>query len=287
MIQLIYTNNTGQSITFPSADYKLNKLSGLDNTDQDVFTQKSPGIDGAKYIGSLYQPREITLEGATSSGTVAAMYTKRAYLNRIINDRNIEGTLQINIYDSVSVKSYTIKGVANIRFAAKDASTATARFNIVFKCSSPFFNILPINSEILGLTVSNLTFPVTFPVIFSYSSGSNSKTVVNSGNVETGVLFTVTGACQNPTITNETTGEYLKFLGLSLATGQVMTIQTGYDNNVTVDMGLGDTNGMRYLDLNSRFFYLQPGNNIITIDDDFGFPFGTCSLSWYNKLTGV
>lgn len=288
MIAITYTNSAGISLAIPGADYKLNQLKGLENTNQDVFTQKSPGLDGAQYIGSLYDMREIVADAAISSGTIEEMYTKRAYLNRVVNDSNIEGSIQIDITTSTGVKSYQINGVAaDIRFNPKDASIPTARFSLTFRCANPFLNILPAKSQALGITTPNLTFPVTFPIVFSYGTGSNTAVVTNDGNKPAGITFTLTGPAQNPIITNETTGEYLKFINLTLAIGQVMTIETGRINQVLVDMGTGDPNGMQYVDQNSRFFYLQPGNNTITIDDDLGFVNGTCVLDWYDILTGV
>jgi hypothetical protein len=288
MIEIIYTNNKGISLTIPSTDYNFNKIIGLENPVQEIFLQKSPGINGAQFIGSLYNIRELSLDGAISSGTLEDMYTKRAYINRVINDQNIEGSLQINITTSTGVISYQINTIAaQIRFAPKDASIPTARFNIGFKCANPFLNILPAKSETLGITTPGLTFPVTFPTVFSTSTGSNTAIINNTGNVDAGLLLTVTGPSVNPIITNQKTGEYLKFVGLTLGIGQVMTIQTGRINQITVNTGTGDNNGFQFLDLNSRFFNVVPGNNTITIYDDLGFNNGTCVLSWYDQLTGV
>ena len=60
-------------------------------------------------------------------------------------------------------------------------------------------------------TTGGLTFDLTFDLTFSASSGGDTVTVTNDGNVPTPAVFTIDGPVSNPTIENTTLGKELSF----------------------------------------------------------------------------
>lgn len=70
-----------------------------------------------------------------------------------------------------------------------------------------------------------LSFPLTFPLVFSGGSGASLMTVTNGGNFWTPAAFTVDGpADAGFSVVNETTGEELVTQGIALAEGDSITI---------------------------------------------------------------
>ncbi len=68
-----------------------------------------------------------------------------------------------------------------------------------------------------------LSFPLSFPLVFGTST-PGLMTVVNDGTFATPPVYTISGPAVDPVITNETTGDAITTSGLTLASGQVATI---------------------------------------------------------------
>ena len=69
-MELTYINSSGESITLKqSRPYFLTKIDGTGNIRQTVNTFKAPDQDGAFYISSTLDMRNITLEGTVVADT--------------------------------------------------------------------------------------------------------------------------------------------------------------------------------------------------------------------------
>ncbi len=133
------------------------------------------------------------------------------------------------------------------------------------------------------------------PNPFWYNPTENDETVTegtptvcaNAGDVETPVRIVIDGPCKDPVITNTTTGEAIKVIGV-VDTGETLTITTGFGEKTIVhDDGATETNWMPNLDsTNKDFFYLNRGNNSITIADDTVNTV-TATIYWYDRFLGV
>lgn len=77
-MELTYINADGRSITLKQdRPYFLKKIDGTGNTRQTVNTFKAPDQDGAFYISSTLDMRNITLEGTVVANTPDEAYTLR------------------------------------------------------------------------------------------------------------------------------------------------------------------------------------------------------------------
>lgn len=65
-----------------------------------------------------------------------------------------------------------------------------------------------------------------WPYDLTPSSVFAEETITNTGQIETWPVWTITGPGTNPTLTNLTTGEVLELSGLTLAAGDVVTVDT-------------------------------------------------------------
>lgn len=101
---------------------------------------------------------------------------------------------------------------------------------------------------------SGLTFPTTPNFAFGASSGG-SFTLNNTGNYRTTPFFTIQGPCQNPQITNPSTGQIIK-INASLGASDTISIDT-QNGAVTLN---GTANRNTWVEPTSTlFFTLPPG----------------------------
>lgn len=93
-MELTYTNRDGESITLKqSRPYFLTKIDGTGNIRQTVNTFKAPDQDGAFYISSTLDMRNITIEGTVVADTPDEAYKRRQHLLQIFSPKLL-GTLQ-------------------------------------------------------------------------------------------------------------------------------------------------------------------------------------------------
>jgi hypothetical protein len=130
-----------------------------------------------------------------------------------------------------------------------------------------------------------LIFPEGDDIIFS--SLSNQEVIINNtGDVPAPVRIQFLGGSTNPTITNETTGEFIT-VNKVIASNEILEITTGYgDKRVELIADDGTrTNAFNYIDLDSTFFSLALGENILSYNADSG-ACSTRSIYYSNKYLG-
>ena len=105
-----------------------------------------------------------------------------------------------------------------------------------------------------------LTFNATFDALFP-SSGGGPLVINNTGNTETFPILTISGYCNSPTISNASTGWSLSLLGLTINTG----------DHVTIDL---QTHSVKYFDgTNPNGLNIRGAINATTV--------------WPNSVTGI
>ncbi|MDV2887979.1 phage tail family protein, partial [Alkalihalophilus pseudofirmus] len=83
-----YTNRDGESITLKqSRPYFLTKVDGTGNIRQTVNTFKAPDQDGAFYISSTLDMRNITIEGTVVADTPNEAYKRRQRFLQIFSPK--------------------------------------------------------------------------------------------------------------------------------------------------------------------------------------------------------
>lgn len=93
-MELNYINEDGESITLKqSRPYFLSKVDGTGNIRQTVNTFKAPDQDGAFYISSTLDMRNITIEGTVVADNPNDAYMLRQRFLKIFSPKLL-GTLQ-------------------------------------------------------------------------------------------------------------------------------------------------------------------------------------------------
>jgi hypothetical protein len=112
-------------------------------------------------------------------------------------------------------------------------------------------------------------FPFTMSpidkVIFGQIIPSNVAT--NTGQVDAPIVIEINGACVNPMIENQTTGEFIKFKNLTMGANDKLIIDTTFGQK---RVELNGVNIFNKLDFASTFFNLGIGDNAIDFTDETG-----------------
>lgn len=130
-----------------------------------------------------------------------------------------------------------------------------------------------------------MTFPLVLPTKFS--NVSFYKYVENKGDTDMPVQIIYTGPAVNPCVTNETTGEFIK-VNMELDEHEKLVINTA-DGKQTVNLVTPHETRDVYnnIDLNSTFFNLIVGKNLLKYSSDSEISKDTVSVQYVNRYTGV
>lgn len=126
-----------------------------------------------------------------------------------------------------------------------------------------------------------MVLPTTFGNTFYY------KNIDNKGDTDTPVKIIYTGPAVNPKITNKTTGEFIK-VNRTIDEAERLVIDTG-DGRQTVNLETphGTIDVYNDIDINSTFFNLIVGKNLIEYSSDSEISKDTVSIEYVNRYTGV
>lgn len=139
-------------------------------------------------------------------------------------------------------------------------------FNVSVK-ADPFWSEYPAQQETVFLTssvsLSGDGFPITFPWDWSEEGDLVYADCINTGASPVSPVITIYGNAPNAVITNETTGQLLRFTGYELPNDQALVIDMAAKTCI-VD---GTTSVFGYIDwaLGSSFWDLAIGTNAISL----------------------
>jgi hypothetical protein len=283
-MELKYTNEGGDSITLKqSRPYFLAKIDGTGNVRQTVNTFKAPEQDGAFYISSTLDIRNITLEGTVVADTPDEAYTRRQRFLQIFSPK-LRGTLLYRgrqIACVVEEAGFTVSSRQRI-----------PNFFVSLLCPSPFFETPDEVRQELASWIPLFEFELEIPgggMEFGMRQPSQIITVDNIGDVSCGceIVFRALGTVTNPELLNIDTGEYIRVL-TTMNAGDELRVYTHFAGKrvVSVD-GSTETNAFSLLDTNSSFFQLAAGHNTLRYDASVNMELLEVSIYYRPQFLGV
>lgn len=284
MQKLIFTNVRGESVELGNTKpYILSHIDGAGGVESDIKTTRSPYQDGSTYIRTQLEDRLLTITGAVMGKSREEMYELRNQLARILNAKLGPGRLEY-INDA---KVYSIQAVPDGSPIWGDRYANNQLFTAAFLCPDPYWNDEFESAIDLKYFSGGLTFPLVLPTTFTLIGFKN--VFVNAGDVETPVLIRYYGPAVNPVVENETTGEYIR-VNYSLSDTDVLEINTAFGRKrveVVAEDG-SRTNVFHWIDLNSTFFNLQPGDNVLSYSSDIqNIDKAKVTVTWQNRYSGA
>ncbi|MCT1575703.1 phage tail family protein [Oceanobacillus kimchii] len=283
MRRLTFENSRGESITFYRNPFVIESLTGISESDVVTQGQTSPYQDGERYIDSILQPRYPTLEGAINNTDLKAIKFYRNRVLRVCNPKLGLGKITLELDGDIkeifavpdAVPSFPEKG-----------SNVYQRFMIVWKCPDPYWRDPQEVSRALRSYRGKFILPTTFP--FELGISGDSTTLYNGGDVDAPVTIDIQGPVTRPRVINKTTGKFV-ILNRSLSEDEVLHMNTN-DQNKRVEIYRGAKTiekAIGYLDHDSDFWKLEPGDNEIQYIADAGNANAIVAIAWHNHYLGM
>jgi hypothetical protein len=237
------------------------------------------GRDGG-YVGSqFYGMRLITLTGVFFAGSAAALETARRNLASALATSSVTMTITTN-----AGNQYLINCNLDSLDMPIQRAISTAPFKISLIATDPtiYDNSA---SGLMSVTVNparggGITWPITWPI--TWAAGSQPTTVNNTGNVTVYPTITLTDQMTNPTITNQTTGQFFTLTGFTTSAGDVLIIDMA---NRTVLLNGGSV--LPFVTTTSSWWPLIPGNNTVNLNTANGADTTVATVKWRSGYRAI
>lgn len=193
---------------------------------------------------------------------------------------------ELLIYYTNDFKKYRIYGKVEDSAEFNDRKKNHDKATISFYCQDSYW--LDENGKDIDIksVTAGLSFPLSLPNSFSLVSFY--KEIDNIGDVEAPVQIEYVGPALNPKVTNETTGEYIQ-VNMQIDEMEKLVIDTreGKETvNLITPHEIKDV--YNNIDLNSTFFKLIVGKNLIKYSSDIeGAKDKVTIIDYTNKYVGV
>jgi len=283
MDSILITNQNGENITLSNqAPYFLETIDGAGEVPVAIESQKAPFQDGSTYIDNTLENRALSIEGMiVTKSNPGALLAARRQMQRVLNPKL--GEVTITYYQGDQVRE--IKGLAESTpvFPAGQGNKGLyyQKFLLYLLCHQPFWLDTYFESREMSYLMGGITFKLMLPTVFS-RRGFQRK-AVNEGDVATPVEIEFKGPAVNPTVTNLTTGEFLK-VNRELEESDVLTISTDFGQKY---VRINGENAFHYIDLESSFWQLVPGDNMLSYQSNNDSIKTRVVVQWKNRYVGL
>lgn len=235
---------------------------------------KSPFGHGKASVGNNIDERLVTLQCALISNNETESEILRRKLLKAFNPL-AKGTLTI-MGNTYARALYDVEVTTAPKFLDEDYTDFQ---NIVMwqvNLIAPHAFISDMENTIVELckVTPFISFPFCVEKNDTWEVGSlnrGSLEYMNDGDAPTPIIMEIYGPVDAPKLTNETTGEFIQ-VHTPIKRNERLIIETSFANKrVTICSDTGEErNAFHYINLNSSFFRLIPGENTIAFDAEEG-----------------
>lgn len=265
--------------------YLKSPVQGLDMATLRTTSANRSGEDGNYIDNILFGERRVTLNGGINAvGSESDLITKRRLFEQIVarqKDENGVLVQKVLRFTAMDGNQYRVTGQP-LQSKMPLGNIRNSDFTIDWLADNPYVeSYAEATATVSTRTGGGLTFPADTPFDFSASIGGAS-TVTNDGNAPAYPVVTLNGPLTNPRISNETTGKFISLL-LTVNTGETVVIDMV---NRTIVQG-GVTNRMGTKSSDSKFWWLDPGDNVLSLVTTISGETGTAGISYRHSYVGI
>lgn len=261
--------------------YTITEIDGLYPPDAVINTTKNANMDGSVFNSSSVNDRAITITLSINSPAEA---------NRLLLYRYFKTKYPVRIYYKNGERDVYIDGYVSKMQVAYFEKKQTAQIEVT--CPKALFTgKREQRTEFSGI-VKKFNFPFAISekgVALSEVKALEQKSIINGGDVETGVLIRLhaIGSVVNPKIYNVDDSTHM-ILNVEMQSGDLIVINTRTkEKTVTMTRDGKESNIIRKLERGSRWFTLLPGDNVFSYEAD-SFPENLqCTFVVNNQFEGV
>lgn len=267
-------------------------LSHIEGIGQPTSTsQKTQGVeqDGCSADDALLDNRVIQLTTTIRTHNRENLDKLKRRVYRVINPKTYNPETgkrgELLIYYTNNANTYRIYGRVEDAVEFKERKNNHDSATISFLCVDPYWLDEKNSNAVVKSSTGGLKFPLKMPTEFAKVSFY--KEIDNIGDTETPLTIVFQGPAKNPKITNKTTGEFIK-VNMQIAEKERLVINTsqGYETvNLITPYETRDV--YNNIDLNSTFFKLQVGKNLLEYASDLEIAKDSVSVEFSNRYIGV
>lgn len=240
-------------------NFKIISVEGLESSDYEINISDNLFADGGRVNKKSIKPRPIVIEFDFTD--LESSEEIRQFLIGFFNPKN-SGTLFVNYSGTERYIKYAVESFKNKR----DSLYEPLNCIVDLICPNPHFNDIEVGDEI-STWIGGWKFKFKLPFKFK-QKGEPRKNIFNAGHLETPVQIVFKGPAVNPKVTNITTGKFIK-VNRTLSSDDTLYINTSYGNKtVEIERDGIRKNAFNYIDLDSTFFNLEVGDNLIEYSTD-------------------
>lgn len=282
---LTFINSKGDSIDLTNDyPYKLTLFEGTGGTSVNNQTQSSPYQDGAEYIDSLLEPRDLHVEFVIARSGQGEIEKMRQTVNKLFNPKLGIGTLRYN-YSGIKEIKVIIDAGPSFPVGNDNKAEGMQRVLVDFIAPDPYWRSPNDTSKPLQAYVGNFTLPFTLP--FELGTSGSRTTLYNEGDVPAPIRIDIQGPVTNPQIINNTTGAWLR-VNRSITADEILHIDTTEGRKrVEIYRGNNVYQAFGYLDHDSAWLTLEIGENIIEHIADAGDRNSLVAVTWNSQFVGI
>lgn len=271
------------------ARYRLTSLDGIGPVDAAPMTIKSPSQVGETAVDVTVPSRVVTVSGIIQASDLTDLWNARSVLSASLPVRPIRsgqtlplGRLRLIRDPLPPLEVYAVPISTHV--PAPKGSVGVLPFDVEFMAPQPDWRDTA-DTVLTFATAGGFTFAITLPL--TIPTNNIRQDLINAGDVDTPFVARLYGACTDPIIKNETTGEQVKITG-AIAAGDYIEVSTAFeDKHVWLVSGSTVTNVLSRYDIpSSTFWQLHPGVNTVSFTASINTS-GRAVLYWRTRYGGL
>lgn len=279
-----FINTNYESVEFSiSKPFLLKEIGGLSDLTAEHITYKGVNRDGEMYKSSTLKTREISIKFLLIANSNNELLSIREKVNRVFNPKLGEGKL-IYSYGNIERQIECIPDGTPVM-----GLTGNKRYcegEITLLAHNPYWKDLMEEGEIISTWIGGWKFKFKLPFKFK-QKGESKKNIYNNGHMETPIEIIFKGPAVNPAVINNRTGEFIK-VERNLTADDILYITTEFGNKkVEIERNGVRQNAFHYIDLDSTFFQLQVGDNMIEYNTANNLDPQSVEIRYRNRYVGI
>ena len=269
-----------EKLVLDEPDFGVTEYSGIEATDYELEKSVNSNFIGERLKRKKVLSRPIEIS-ADYLGSDELKSDKRQELIRFFSPFS-SGTLTVNYLGVEREIEYEVES-----FQIESQNVCDMlEFKVELSCMDPIFQDIVQTGETISTWVKGWAWKFTLPFKLK-ERGEPKKNVFNSGHTEAPLEIYFHGPAVNPKIMNLSTGEFIR-IKRELTSDDILYINTAFgQKKVEIIRGGVSTDAFDYIDLQSVFFSLQVGDNMLEYTSENGLDPQSVEVRYKNRYIGV
>lgn len=278
--KIIFTfESSGERLVMDGKEYGILDYEGLESTEYDLEIKDNINTPGGTLKRKRILPRPISVEFEYKGEDKSAVRQK---IIRFFSPYR-GGMLTVSMQGVERKIEYEVDGT--LKFKKKNIYYPLTGL-VELKCLDPLFQDVIENGEQISTWIGGWKWKFKLPFRMK-QRGEPQKNIINEGDVETPVEIEFHGPAVNPKIINHSTGEFIR-IKKEITSDEFLYINTAFGKKrVEIIRNGTREDAFDYIDLDSRFFSLRPGDNVIEYQSENGLAPQSVQIYYYNRYLGV